>query len=87
MKVEAALHEFQKNMLAKLKEVDHKHGDHSAMRIESGATMDQMSLLRHLRQEVSEWACQVDDQSEMIDVANRFFLLWWNQEDSRLQGQ
>ena len=67
MKVEVALEAFQTAMLSKLKEVDHKHREHSATRIESGAGMDRRSLLRHLQKELYEWVCQKDDQSEMID--------------------
>ena len=87
MEVETALAAFQTAMLAKLKDVGHKHGDHAAMIIESGAVMDRPSLLKHLSAELYEWICQKDDQSEMVDVANMFFLLWWQQEDSRLEGE
>ena len=31
-----------------------------------------------------KWASQTDDHLDTIDVADRFFLLWWQQEDSKV---
>lgn len=82
MNIHEALAAFEAAMLAKFAAVDHKHGKPSIFEVATGAGFDRASLVAHLQNEIVEWLHAPESVTELVDVANMAFLLWWAYQDT-----
>lgn len=74
-----ALDKFRDEMEAKLRARDSKHGERSIVRMNTVDAIGLKGLWKHFQEEVQELLAEPTDRTEMIDVANMCFALWWQQ--------
>ena len=80
MKFDEALNAFKDEMKTKFWQRDGKHGNKSITRLDSSGAAQMEGLFEHFRSEVLELLDAPTDTSEMVDVANMCFAMWWRQK-------
>lgn len=86
MDIHDALEDFAVEMLTKFLQCSNLHNENDATVVTSGAVFDRESLIDHWAEELYE-LCEAEEktleqQSELIALANMCFLLWWNTKDN-----